>query len=107
MGTAFALLPIAVVLLTALSRVHAIRGAAVIGTIERETALTVLERMRYHRASLYALATVLLVGTLGGANEPATLAVPLRGTGYGILALEPAQARERALARRPSGPSVA
>ena len=65
MGAFMALIPIAAVLLTALSRVHAIRGTEIRGTVEREVSLTFVERMRYHRMSLYALAAVLAIGTLG------------------------------------------
>ena len=91
MGALLALVPVAVVLLTALSRVHAIRGAQVEGAAPREVRLTFVERMRYHRLSLYALAAVLLIGMLGGIlHTPvilgamlamyAIIAVPLRVT---------------------------
>ena len=65
MGAFMALIPIAAVLLTALSRVHAIRGTEIRGTVEREVSLTFVERMRYHRMSLYALAAVLAAPRAG------------------------------------------
>ena len=99
MGAFMALIPIAAVLLTALSRVHAIRGTETRGTTEREVRLTFVERMRYHRISLYALAAVLAIGTLGGVTHSlvalmaivamyAIIGIPVRvkttSTGVGI-----------------------
>ena len=77
MGAFLALVPVVVVLMTALSRVHAIRGTAAGGTHEHVVALTFVERLRYHRVSLYALASVLLVGVLGGVTHAGIAMVAL------------------------------
>ena len=91
MGALLALVPVAVVLLTALSRVHAIRGAQVEGAAPREVRLTFVERMRYHRLSLYALAAVLLIGMLGGIlHTPASVSPNrevIRTGAFGVLRL--------------------
>ena len=60
------LVPVLVTILTALSRVRAFRGARIDGTTERVVALTVRERIRYHRVSIYSLGLLLLLGALNG-----------------------------------------
>ncbi len=70
MQTILYLIPVLLTLGTALMRVHAIPGTRVEGKVEREVALTFRERLRYHRASLYALGVLLLLGASAGLMTP-------------------------------------
>lgn len=65
--TALYLIPIVVTVATAFSRVLAIRPARVEGKPLGEITLSVTERIRYHRVSLYGLAILLVLGAVSGA----------------------------------------
>ncbi len=66
MTTALFLMPLLFTILTALSRVVAVRGATVEGKVQREFSLSFGERLRYHQFSIYSLGTLLVLGALSG-----------------------------------------
>jgi len=80
------LLPMLAVLLVALARVQTVRGAWVTGHVEREVALSLVERLRYHRLSVLALGAVIMINAVGGAPHPLASLLAVVGL-YAIVAL--------------------
>jgi Amt family ammonium transporter len=86
MTESLTLLPIFAVLLIALARVHTWRGERIYGAIQRDLALTFMERFRYHRISVLALGAVIVINGVGGSPHPLASLMAVVAM-YGIVAI--------------------